>query len=276
MAGSEDKQILRGECCLCVMCCGVDFHVEEGRLVKVEGQKENPANKGLLCPRGQTLVEYAYSPDRITYPMKREGNKWSRISWDEALDTIAAKLVEIKEKYGPEALAFFCGSISVERMEIAAFAHRFRGVYGSPNLFSVESGCYVARVVARSITFGRHMERDFQDNYNCVILWGSNPHESKFMLGNFLDAEAAKRGLKVIVINPKRTPAAKYGIHIPIRPGTDTALALGMLNVIINEGLYDKEFVRDWTFGFDKLEEHVQDYTPEKVEEITWVPAVDT
>ena len=163
-------QILRGECALCVMCCGVDFHVEEGRLVKVEGTKENPVNKGFLCPKGQRLVEYAYSPDRIKYPLKREGNKWSRISWDEALDSIAAKLKEIKEKYGARALAFFCGSIAVERMECAAFAHRFRGAYGSPNLFSVESGCYVARIVARSLTFGRHMEPDSADHRMCHSL----------------------------------------------------------------------------------------------------------
>jgi len=266
-------EIIKGECALCVMCCGVDFHVNDGRLVKVEGTKENPVNKGQLCPKGQRLVEYAYSPDRITTPLKREGEKWSKVTWDEALDTIAVKLKEIKERYGARALAFFCGSIAVERLECAAFTHRFRGAYGSPNLFSVESGCYVSRLVARSITFGRYLEYDPAD-HRCIILWAHNPHASRFMLGNYID-EAAERGLKLVVIDPRRIPAAKKGIHIEIRPGTDLALALAMINVIIAEDLYDREFVRDWTIGFDKLEEHVRDYTPERVEDITWVPAAD-
>jgi anaerobic selenocysteine-containing dehydrogenase len=269
-------QMIRGECALCVMCCGVDFYVNEGRLVKVEGAKGNSVNNGSLCPKGQRIVETVYSPDRLKYPLKREGNRWSRISWDEALDSIAGKLKEIKGKYGAKAVAFFCGSIAVERIELAAFAHRFRGAYGSPNQFEVESGCYAARIVARVLTFGMNMEPDGvpSGDPGCVILWAHNPHSSRFMYGDYLDA-ATERGVKLIVIDPRRIPASKKGIHIQIRPGTDTALALGMLNVIITEDLYDKEFVRDWTVGFDKLEEHVKDYTPERVEEITWVPAVD-
>lgn len=266
-------QIIKGECALCVNCCGVDYHVSDGRLVKVEGMKGHPVNNGKLCPKGERLVEYVYSPDRVKTPMKREGSKWTRVSWDEALEGIATKLKKIKEVHGARSVAFFCGSVAVERRECASFTHRFRAAYGSPNFFSVESGCYVSRIVARGMTFGRLLEHD-QLGHKCMILWGHNPHASRFMLGDYID-EATERGMKLIVIDPRRIPAAAKGIHVEIRPGTDCALALSMLNVIIEEELYDKEFVRDWTFGFDKLVEHVKDYTPERVEEITWVPAAD-
>lgn len=266
-------QVVKGECALCVNCCGVDFHVSDGELVKVEGMKGHPVNNGKLCAKGERMVEYVYSPDRITHPMKRVGSTWHRISWDEALDEIAEKLKGIKAKYGAESVFFFCGSIAVERMEIAAFTHRFRAAYGSPNFVSVESGCYSSRLVARGLTFGRIFEHD-QAGHKCLVLWGHNPHASRFTMVDYIN-EATQKGMKLIVIDPRRIPAAEKGYYVEIRPGTDCALALGMLNVIINEELYDKEFVRDWTYGFDELAKHVQEYTPEKVEEITWVPADD-
>jgi len=266
-------QIKKGECALCVNCCGVDFHVSEGRLVKVEGTKGHPVNDGRLCPRGQQLVNYEYSADRILHPMKREGSVWRRISWDQAYDEIAAKLMEIKEKYGAKTVAFFCGSIAVERMELAGLTHRFRAVYGSPNFFSVESGCYVARIVSRAMTFGNLYEHD-QVYPKLMILWGHNPHASRFPMIKSIN-EALENGMRLIVIDPRRIPFASEGTYLQIRPGTDAALALAMMNVIIEEDLYDKEFVRDWTNGFDKLAEHVKAYPPEKVEGITGISASD-
>lgn len=265
------SQVIKSDCILCVSGCGINAYVEDGKLVKVEGMPEHPLNKGGLCPRGENLVEFAYAPDRVKYPMKKENGEWKRISWDEALDTIASKLTRIKEEYGAHALAIFNGSMAVENIELAAFTQRFKGAFGTPNLISVESFCFRIRVIAHLMTFGRFTSEDPLES-KCIVLWGNNPDESRWMWAEHIHA-AVEKGLKLIVIDPRRTPLAKKGIHLQIRPGTDAALGLAMLNVIISEGLYDEQFLREWTVGFDELKEHVKQYPPEKVEEITWVPA---
>ena len=267
-------ELIKTDCILCVWGCGINAYVEDGRLVRVEGMTEHPLNQGALCPRGRHLVDYIYSPDRLKHPLKKARGGWKRISWGEALDTIAGKLGQIKEEYGAHALAIFCGSVGVENNELAAFARRFRGAYGTPNFLSVESNCYRSRILAHQLTFGTFLMEE-PDKAACVILWGHDPDNSKQPALGVKLHQAADRGLELIVINPKRTPLAKKGIHIPIRPGTDCALALAMLNVIISEDLYDREFVAKYTTGFDRLAEHVKQYPPEVVEGITWVPAND-
>ncbi len=266
-------EIIKTDCILCVWGCGINAYVEEGKLVKVEGMAEHPLNQGILCPRGSHLVDYVYSPDRLKHPMKKENGGWKRISWNEALNIIATNLQQVKDKYGAHALAIFCGSIGVENNELSAFARRFRGAYGTPNFLSVESNCYRSRILAHQLTFGTFLIEE-PEKASCVILWGHDPDSSKLPLAGKL-YQALDKGLELIVIDPKRTPLAKRGIHIPIRPGTDCALALGILNVIISENLHDKEFVDKYTIGFDKLVEHIKQYPPERVEEITSVPAAD-
>ncbi|MFC1916932.1 molybdopterin-dependent oxidoreductase [Chloroflexota bacterium] len=272
MSVSENK-VIKTDCILCVWGCGINAYVENGKLVKVEGMTEHPLNQGVLCPRGKQLVDYIYSPDRLKYPMKRVNGGWERVSWDEALDTIAGKLQQIKDEYGARALAIFCGSIGVENNELVAFARRFRGAYGTPNFLSVESNCFRSRILAHQLTFGTFLLEE-AEKAKCIILWGHDPDNSKPPLAAKI-YKALDSGLELIAVNPKSTPLAKRGIHVKIRPGTDCALALSMLNVIISEGLYDKEFVEKYTIGFDKLTEHVKQYTPQVVEEITWVPAED-
>ncbi len=267
-----EKEI-KTDCILCVWGCGINAYVEDGRLVRVKGMTEHPLNQGVLCPKGAALVDYIYSPDRLKYPMKRVNDSFERISWDEALDTIADKLRRIKDEYGARALAIYCGSIGVENYELVSFAHRFRGAYGTPNFLSVESNCYRSRILSHQLTFGTFLLEE-PEKANCVVLWGHDPDNSKLPLANKL-RKALGRGLELISINPKRTALSKRGTHIPIRPGTDCALALAMLNVIVSEDLYDKEFVEKYTLGFDQLREHVKQYPPEKVAEITWVPTDD-
>ncbi|MFC1871750.1 molybdopterin-dependent oxidoreductase [Chloroflexota bacterium] len=267
-------KVIKTDCILCVWGCGINAYVEDGRLVRVEGMKEHPLNKGVLCPRGHHLVDYVYSPDRLGIPLKKADGGWQRISWDEALDTIAARLGQVKDEYGAHALAIFCGSIGVENNELAGFAGRFGGAYGTPNFLSVESNCYRSRILAHQLTFGTFLIEE-PETAECVILWGHDPDNSKLpTLGSKLHRRL-NDGLKLVVINPKRTLLAKKGVHVPIRPGTDCALALGMLNVIISEELYDKEFVGKYTTGFEELAGHVRQYPPETVEPITWVPAAD-
>lgn len=267
-------QLIKSDCILCVSGCGINAYVEDGKLVKVEGMPEHPLNKGRLCPRGENLVEFANAPDRVKYPMKKVNGQWQRISWDEALDTIARKLTEIKERYGAHALTIFGGSMAVENIELAAFTQRFKGAFGTPNLISVESFCFRIRVVAHLLTYGRFTSED-PEFAKCILLWGNNPDESRWMWADMMRDAVHEGRLKLIAIDPRRTPLAKEGIHLQIRPGTDIALGLGMLNVIISEELYDREFVENWSTGFDELKKHVRAYTPEKVEEITWVPAPD-
>jgi anaerobic selenocysteine-containing dehydrogenase len=264
---------IKTDCILCVCGCGINAYVEDGKLVRVEGMAEHPLNEGVLCPKGRHLVDYVYSPDRLKYPVKKAKGGWQRISWDEALDTIARKLKKIKDEYGAHALAIFCGSVGVENNELSTFARRFGGAYGTPNLFSVDSICYVCRILAHRLTFGAFLLEE-PEKAECVILWGHDPDNSRLPLAAKL-YKALDRGLKLVVINPKRTSLAKRGSYIPIRPGTDCALALGMLNVIIGEDLYDKEFIEKNTVGFDKLAEHVKQYPPERVAEITGVPAAE-
>jgi len=269
------RQVIKSDCIMCINSCGIEATVEDGKLIKVEGMKEHPISEGVLCPRGEALVEWVYSPDRLQYPMKKSDTGWKRISWDEALDTTAAKITEIKERYGARALAVYTGSMGTENIELAAFAQRFRGVYGTPNLLSVEGNCFRSRIMARQMTFGGYpIEEPW--NAKCIIVFGTNVDNSKVTVGAKI-YKAIEEGTmtQVIVVDPKRIPLADKGVHVKIRPGTDTALCLGMLNVIISEGLEDKEFVEKYCLGFDKLAEHVKQYTPEKVSEITWIPADD-
>ena len=268
-----ETKVIKSACILCFLACGINAYVKDGRLVKVEGMTEDPLNQGWICPRAEHLPDYVYSPDRLKYPMKKENGSWKRISWDEALDTIASKLQQIKNEYGARALAVITGSLGAEDIELSGFAQRFRGAYGTPNFLSVESICFRSRIMARLLTFGTYPLED-PEKSQCIILWGHNPDNSEGPIANKV-YKALDRGLKLIVIDPRRIPLAKRGIYLQIRPGTDCALALGMMNVIIAEGLYDKEFVEKYTTGFDKLTEHVKQYTSEKVEEITWIPASD-
>ncbi|MFC1920948.1 molybdopterin-dependent oxidoreductase [Chloroflexota bacterium] len=269
------QQVIKSDCILCINSCGINAFVEDGKLVKVEGMPEHGVSKGYICPRGEALAEYVYSPERLQYPMKRVGEDWQRITWDEALDTIADKLKVVKEKYGARALAVYSGSLGTENIELAGFAQRFRGVYGTPNLLSVEGNCFRSRIMARQMTFGGYpIEEPWKSK--CIIVWGQNMDNSRQTIAaKIYDAIDAGTLETVIVIDPKFVPMAAKGMHFRIRPGTDTALMLAMMNVIIEEKLYDQKFIDEYTSGFDQLVEHVKKYPPEKVEEITWIKADD-
>jgi anaerobic selenocysteine-containing dehydrogenase len=259
---------------LCVWDCGIKAHVEDGRLVKTEGMPEHPVTNGYICPRGENLPAYVYSDSRLLYPYRRKNKGLERITWDQALDICAENLTKIKEKYGSKALAIFCGSVGVENIEVAAFAQRFKSAYNTPNLLSVENICYRMRILARQLTFGRYVGEDYR-KAECIVLWGHNPDGSRRMLGDLIREKIANEKIELIVIDPKRTDLAKMGLHLQIRPGTDAALALAMLHVIINEDRWDKEFVENYTKGFPELKEHIQQYTPEWAAEITGIPATD-
>ncbi|MBW2311621.1 MAG: molybdopterin-dependent oxidoreductase [Deltaproteobacteria bacterium] len=266
----EKKEIFT-DCTLCYHSCGCKVTVEHGKAIKIRGLDVHPLNKGRLCPKGAAALKNIYSPERLKHPMKRVNGRFKRISWDQALDEIAERLATLKEEFGPQVLGVFSGSIGVENLEMAGLVQRFKAAFGSPNFFSVESVCYRMRIRTRQLTFGRYPVEEMDSNL--YILWGHNPDESDFPL-KFALGENLKKGAKLAVIDPKRIPLAdRADLYLRIRPGTDGALALAMMNVIITEDLYDREFIEKHTTGFEKLVSHVSGCTPEWAEEITWIPA---
>ncbi len=271
--------------------CGVKLHIKDGRLVKVEGDEEHPFLQGRLCPRALALTQYVYHPDRLRYPLKRSGErgegKWQRISWDEAFDTCVNRMTEIRDKYGPEAMVFGQGTGRDAGGPIIFLAY----AYGSPNwtLFGLSGlACFTPRLAGMHMVSGDATFPDaaqfFPARYKdpewvppkVMISWARSLQGSQctdhYFSGHWV-VDLMKQGTKLIVIDPRCTWEASHAeLWLQIRPGTDAALALAMLNVIINEKLYDKEFVEKWTYGFDELAERVQQYPPEKVADITWVP----
>jgi anaerobic selenocysteine-containing dehydrogenase len=268
----NQKEIMT-DCTLCYHSCGCRVTVEDGAAVKVDGLASHPINRGQLCPKGEHALESVYHPERLRTPLKRVNGKFQPISWDVALSEIADRLNALKKDHGPEALGVFSGSIGVENMEMAGLTQRFKSAFGTPNFFSVESVCYRMRIRTRQITFGKYPTEELDSKL--YILWGHNPDASDFPLKNAMEDNLAK-GSKLVVIDPRRIPMAdRADMYLRIRPGTDGALALAMIHVIVNEGLYDEDFVQQHTLGFEKLPAHVQSYTPEWAEKITWVNAED-
>ena len=274
----------------CHSGCGVHLYIKDGKLVKVDGDPEYPSNQGRLCPRCIALPEVIYHPDRLRHPVKRTGEKgedsWERITWDEALDTIALKFNQIKEEYGPESVVFCQGTGRDIMPSITRLAYKF----GSPNHMAFGplhgNACYMPKVTGMAAVVGGHVVADCAQSFpdrcdnpewkapECIMVWGNEPTVSNpdGFLGHWL-VDCMKRGSELIVIDPRKTwLASRAKTWMQIRPGTDAALALGMLNVIINEELYDHRFVENWTHGFEDLKKRVKEYPPDRVSEITWIP----
>jgi anaerobic selenocysteine-containing dehydrogenase len=265
--------IVNTACELCPWGCGMEVHIEGGTIEKVRGDKGHPLNEGALCPKGVAALDVAFSPERITHPMRRQKSGWKRISWDDALDILAERLTDIKERLGPQAFAVAIGMpILLGGNTTVSFLRRFCDIYGTPNCFSVESLCYRCRIIAYILTLGKFPVADVA-HARCICVWGNNPHHSNFPLARRI-LTSVDRGAKLICIDPRKTEMAKRAdLFLQVRPGSDCALALSMMNVIIEEDLFDHAFVKEWTVGFDELHRVVADYPPEKAEEITWVPA---
>lgn len=273
MALKEGEVIKKTVCNMCNVRCGLDVHVQDGRITKIESMAEHPLKP--LCVKADGIIEWVYSPQRVTRPMRKIDGAWRTVSWDEAIEFFSNKLFSIKEKYGAKSVVVFSGITFSGLHDLRALIRRWCDIYGTPNLTTGGSYCHRAHVIAHGLTLdygSPELMPDFPHS-KCIINWGRNPEASKHIAGMRIE-EAKKRGAKLIVIDPRKTETAKEAdIHAQIRPNTDCALALGMLNVIINEELYDKDFVDKWTVGFEQLVDHIQQYTPEKVAEITWIPA---
>ncbi|MDJ0926517.1 MAG: molybdopterin-dependent oxidoreductase [Gammaproteobacteria bacterium] len=256
--------------------CGAYVVVEDGRATKILPDKEHPISKGYLCRKARGFMEdMQYHPDRLLYPQRRVGErgegKWERISWNDALDTIASKLNQIKTESGPESVVFGHGTGRSHHR----FIYRVANFFGTPNVLANGHICYLPRLaVSKQLGIPVPIV-DYDNHPSCIMSWGSNTINSNAdeYIGVNLGLNL-KRKPQYIVVDPQRTKLAqKADIWLQLRPGTDVALAMAMMHVMVKENLYDHEFVENYSYGFDKFVERLEEYPPEVAEKITWVPA---
>jgi anaerobic selenocysteine-containing dehydrogenase len=277
-----ESRVVKSACRMCHGVCQVLVHLEDDRVVKVSGDPDSPTSRGYICAKGRAAPQLLYHPERVLYPLKRAGkkgeNRWERISWDEALDELAAKLAAVRDESGSE----YVGLVQGTGRPYENLFNRFANAFGTPNYTAPAHLCYLPRIMANFFSMGFPL-LPICDVYGlggempaCVIIWGCNITEtgaSDGMCGQMLQ-RAIKGAKKVIVVDPRRIgPAARADHWLQLRPGTDGALALAMLHVIITEDLIDNAFVEDYTSGFDELAEHIQGFPPAWAEEITRVEA---
>ncbi len=272
---SEERKLVRTFCSrMDDGGCGLLVIVEGDRAVRIEGDAECPTSQGFICRRGRALLELLYHPERLTYPRIRRGERgggnWQRVSWDDALDYAAQKITEVKKKYGARAILFGLGS--PKGLEIF-FAQRLASVIGTPNVTTAANICHMPRELGYSFTYGAPTYPDLDALPRCLMLWGVNPLVTnaggigtRLWIRKVIDA-----GAKMVVIDPRKTELAnKAHIWLRIRPGSDAALALGILKVVVEEGLYDADFTSKWTIGLEELRQHLKKMDLGGISDITW------
>ncbi|MCG8564769.1 MAG: molybdopterin-dependent oxidoreductase [Desulfobacterales bacterium] len=267
------KEIRKSYCGLCHPRCGIRLHLENGKITKVTGDPDHPINRGVICERGRLMPDHVHHPDRLNYPLKRIGEKgmgqWEQISWNQALDEVASKLSQLKEKYGPETLSFTHGTGRTYHWD----ARRFYNIFGSPNMSGANTICMCPSYATEYATYGGMAMGEIMST-ECVVLWGTSPHKAE-PTGRYPQiVQAQKRGAKIIVIDPRETREAQMADQwLQIRPGTDVALMMCWIRLIIQEDLYDHDFVKNWTIGFEELKTAAASYTSQRVSELTMIPA---
>jgi cysteine desulfurase NifS len=284
------KKEKRGICGICSAGCWVVAEYDgSGRIGRLRPDEGSPM--GILCRLGEHAPDIIYSENRLLNPLRRKGPKGSYefepISWGDAYTEITEKLNALKREHGPEAAAIYTGVGTFEQSLCDIFQPKGVAVssassvlfpFGSPNTMGVGALCYVSYgMIAPHLTTGKMLFDTFNDieNSELIVVWGTNPATDQPPIEMRRIVEAAARGASTVVIDPRRTQAARLprADWIPVRPGTDGALALGLCNILIEEELYDEKFVRDWTHGFDDFSRYVQHFRPDTVERITGVAA---
>ncbi len=265
---------VRTICFECHSRCGVLLDVENGKVAGIRGDKTHPHSRGYICPKGKACMEIMYHPDRILKPLMKVGGKdsgrFEEVSWEAALDAVAENLLTVKDKHGPEAVVFGSGTTR----GMAPYLNRFLALFGSPTFMAPSNMSGGPIVMGSAATCGFTLVDPDYANSRCILLWAHNPEAS--WPGLYMNDinDGLKNGAVLIVVDPRQTRLAKKADHwLRIRPGTDTALVLCVINTVIQKGLYDKDFVENWCAGFDELAEHVSGFTPEKTSAITWIPA---
>ena len=266
--GSLGAKEVTSVCEMCFWRCPIVAKVKDGRLVKIEGNPRSPANGTRVCARGNSGIQLVYDPDRLKYPLKRTGargeGKWTRISWDEALDEIAFHMEKVKKEYGPHALAYFDHGSSAEFMREIFKAMGTENYSSEPAFFQ----CVGPVIVAYLNTMGYVVSgtRQYIDmvNARAILLMGSHIGENVHVSHVREFIQGLENGAKLVVVDPRYSVAAnKAHVYLPIRPGTDTALIMAWINHIISHGLYDKEFVKRNCIGLEKVRDAAKDCTLE-------------
>ncbi|MCU0580288.1 MAG: molybdopterin-dependent oxidoreductase [Desulfobacterota bacterium] len=254
--------------------CGLLVTTENGKITRIQGDPESPLSRGYICPKGLAGAARNTHPDRLTTPLIREGargaGRWRAVSWEEALGYTADRLNQIRRETGPQAVVFAQGAPKgLEHFVLIRLAN----VFGSPNVCGPQHVCHMPRELAGVLTGGFFPVPDYDTPTSLVLNWGSNllrSNEEGIISSRLV--RSLKGGADLIVVDPRKNHLADISqSHLQIRPGSDGALALGMLRVIIEEGLYDREFVEKWTLGFAELRDRVRPYTPEMTAELTWL-----
>jgi molybdopterin guanine dinucleotide-containing S/N-oxide reductase-like protein len=268
----------------CPDACGILVTVEDGRATRVQGDPKHPVTQGFLCAKVTKYLDRVYSPGRVHYPMRRTAPKgqgkgdasdFARISWDEALDEIAQRLQKISDEHGPESILPYSYAGNMGVLSYSGMAHRFFYRLGASQLD--RTICASAGAEGLKTVIGRSVgtePQQFRDS-KYIIAWGTNIHATNVHLWPFIE-EARRKGAKLVVIDPYKTRTARVADwHLSINPGTDVALALAMMHVIIGENLYDADYVGKYTLGFEQLKKKVQEYPPERVAGLTGISAED-
>ena len=279
------KRVVHAACSHdCPDACGVLITVDDGRATRIQGDPAHPVTRGFLCAKVTKYLDRVYSPDRVLYPMRRvqpkgqgkgDASDFARISWDEALQEIAERFQKVSDEFGAEAILPYSYAGTLGFLNNTGMAHRFFYRMGASQLnrtiCATAGGDALITVVGRKT--GTEPEQFRHSKY--IIAWGANIHGNNVHLWPFIE-EARRNGAKLVVIDPYKTRTARCADwYLPINPGTDVALALAMMHVIINENLYDADYVSRYTLGFEQLKERVQEYPPARVAQLTGIAAAD-
>ena len=276
-SASGELKIIPSTCSECAVHCGSLVHVRDGVIEDIKPNPAHPLSKGAFCIKGlKGPTGLTYSEKRLLHPLRRVGErgegKWERISWDDALDHAADRYAAVREKYGPLSLVGACNNANVGRGVSVVMLLRS---LGSPNWMINQDLCGGCRAVSSRATGLDITRGEDIDNARCALVVGRNSYEADPIEWIALK-KLKRRGGQIIVIDPKRIPAVGIAdLWLRPKPGTDAAVGLAMIHVMIEEGLYDKEFVERFTHGFDKLRERARDFSPERAEALTGVPARD-
>ena len=272
---ADQSEVLKHVVCTsCDGFCPVAVKVENGRAVKVT-TRDHPLFKDVLCMKGAFAPKSFAHPSRVLYPLKRVGargaGEWQQVTWDQAMDDIAEKLKAVVEKYGPEAFAM--SHSGATGLSDSGLARRFMNHLGSPNWISGVAYCMGNTAAVNRMVYGWYPRQDIL-NSNCIVLFGHDPRRHSWTMEYKSIRMRQAKGAKLIVLDPRKSENAEVAdVWLPLRAGTDAAMTFGWLNVIIDEELYDKEFVRDWTTGFEEFVARAREYPLDRVAEITGVDA---
>ena len=265
-------------CPHCATGCQLNLLVKDNRIVDVEGA-DGASNHGLVCVKGRSgSFDFVHSPDRIKYPLikNKKTGEFERATWDEALDLVASKFMQIKKEYGTDALAGFACSRSPNE-DIYMVQKMVRTCFGNNNVDNCARVCHSASVSGLAMTLGSGAMTnpiyDITHDVDCIMLIGSNPEEAHPVVGMQI-RQAVQNGTRLIVVDPRDIGLTQYAdIHLKLKPGTNIMFANGMMHVMIRDGLIDKQFIEERTEGFEELKEIVKDYTPERVAEVCHIDA---